>query len=91
MTQTHLTTTLQLRSLADLKIGVKEAATLFALRDGLTVAELAKFFRTTTHVMKSRLSPLRNKGLIESDFNGEGVAVYHPTARGLEIINKTLK
>lgn len=91
MTTAHLTLTLQLRSLMNLKIGVKEAATLFALRDGLTVSELAKFFRTTPAVVKMRISPLRVKGLIESEFNGDDVAVYHPTESGMGIIDGVMK
>ena len=74
------------------KVGITEAATLFSLADGATVAQLCRVFRQSPpDIVKGRIQQLRAKKLIESIYDKQGLATYRPTARGRKIIAETLK
>jgi DNA-binding MarR family transcriptional regulator len=89
MNQLEFTTALI--RLSQHRVGITEAATLFALAEGATVAQLMKIFRLDRTAIKGRVGILRAKKLAVTSFNGDGTAVYRLTERGQKIIEETLK
>jgi DNA-binding MarR family transcriptional regulator len=71
------------------KVGVAEAATLFAAEGGKSGKQIAAITRTTAPTVKGRLGALRKKTLIHSRYLKDGTVIYSPTLAGQQIINQT--
>ena len=72
------------------KIGASEAATLFCLGGGSTVAQVANACGVHITTAKGRIGALMAKKLAKSHYTPEGVATYRPTERGFALIRETL-
>ncbi len=78
-------------ALIDKQIGIREAATLFACQGGLTQRDLAAKLGTTMQNAKSRISSLRQKGLLAMRYELDGTAHYEPSPRGAKLINSVCR
>lgn len=90
MTQDQLTFTIRLIRLSRQRVGIKEAALLFALVDGADIGTLAQALRESKDTVKGKLFVLRSKKLAEAKCDPKGKYTYHLTARGKDIVNNTL-
>lgn len=90
MNERHHKLTKQLNRLANSNIGIREAALLFAMIDGVTIECLNTLIGTDKNTLKGRINALRTKKLIQSEYNPQGLAVYRPSPIGKKIITNTL-
>lgn len=68
------------------KIGIVEAATLLACRDGLTTDQVSERFRIPKSVAIGRVAVLLRKGFVRSLYEEQGDRKIVPTAEGKAII-----
>lgn len=73
------------------RVGVKEAAALFAIGDGATASEVAERAKCDRAIMRIRLGMLRDKGLVKSTPRQAGFVVYKLSAAGKELVETVLK
>ena len=83
--------TIALIRLSALRIGIREAATLFLIRNGATINQLCEALGEDKVTVRGRINALRAKRLVSGSYNIDGTATYSPTPQGLLTIHATLQ